>query len=150
MIKSELELVEVRLAELESERQSWLSRRAVLLNSSTSLSPLSSSQKIDIYMQLFRGRQDIYANRWQNKQARSGYSVACHNEWQQGKCNKPKVKCMECPHQSFKSLDQQAIYNHLSGKQVLGLYPLLQDDQFLVPNKENRYYDNLDGLTRKE
>ena len=47
-------------------------------------------------MWFFRGRDDIYAHRWQNKQGRSGYSVACHNEWRQGLCNKPKVKCMEC------------------------------------------------------
>lgn len=128
LAKTELELIDVRLAELESEQQSLLSKRTVLLNSRSYLSQLSSSQKIDIYMQLFLGRKDIYANRWQNKQGRSGYSVACHNEWQQGKCNKPKVKCMECPHQSFKPLDQQAIYNHLAGKQTVGLYPLLEDD----------------------
>ena len=30
-------------------------------------------------MWLFRDRDDIYAHRWQNKQGRSGYSVACHN-----------------------------------------------------------------------
>jgi hypothetical protein len=80
-------------------------------------------------MKLFRGRQDIYANRWQNKQGRNGYSVSCHNEWQQGKCNKPKVKCMECVNQAFKTLDQQAIYDHLAGKQTLGLYPLLEDNR---------------------
>jgi len=125
---NELNEIDAKLAQLNLDKQNLLSRRAALINSSVHEFQFSPSQKIDIYMQLFRGRQDIYANRWQNKQGRSGYSVACHNEWQQDKCNKPKVKCMECPHQAFKSLDQQAIYNHLSGKQVLGLYPLLKDD----------------------
>ncbi len=127
-VKIELQVIEARLAELEIEQQSLLAKRAALLNPDSSGARLSSSQKIDIYIQLFRGRQDIYANRWQNKQGRSGYSVTCHNEWQQGKCNKPKVKCMECTNQAFKTLDQKAIYNHLAGKQTLGLYPLLEDD----------------------
>ena len=125
---SELDKIDAKLAQLELDKQNLLSKRAVLMNIEEHQFQFSTSQKIDIYMQLFRGRQDIYANRWQNKQGRSGYSVACSNEWQQGKCNKPKVKCMECPNQAFKKLDQQAIYNHLSGKQTFGLYPLLKDD----------------------
>lgn len=118
----------MRLAELESERQRLLSKRAVLLNPNNNLSRLRSSEKIDIYMNLFRGRENIYAHRWQNKQGRSGYSVACLNEWRHGICNKPKVKCMECINQNFKKLDKRAIYGHLSGEQTLGLYPLLKDD----------------------
>lgn len=47
----------------------------------TSDSPLySPEQKIAIFRVLFRGRTDIFANRWQNKQGRSGYSVTCNNE----------------------------------------------------------------------
>ncbi|WP_254843546.1 hypothetical protein [Shewanella sp. UCD-KL21] len=123
----ELKTIEQRLVELEGERQTLLARRSALLDSNLAVLRLSSSQKIDIYMKLFRGRQDIYANHWQNKRGRSGYSVGCHNEWQQGKCNKPKIKCMECVHQAFKILDQKAIYNHLAGRHILGLYPLLED-----------------------
>ena len=126
--ETELKAIEARLSELEREREILLARRSALLDTNIAVLRLSSSQKIDIYMKLFRGRQDIYANRWQNKQGRSGYSVACHNEWQQGKCNKPKVKCMECVNQAFKVLDQQAIYDHLAGKHTLGLYPLLEDN----------------------
>jgi hypothetical protein len=126
--ESELEAIEARLSALESERELLLARRSALLDTNIVVLRLSSSQKIDIYMKLFRGRQDIYANRWQNKQGRSGYSVSCHNEWQQGKCNKPKIKCSECPNQAFKVLDQQAIYDHLVGRHTLGLYPLLEDN----------------------
>lgn len=128
MQKTELEYIEMRLAELENERQSLLSKRTALLNSSNQLPQLNPSQKIDIYMGLFRGRDDIYAHRWQNKQGRSGYSVACHNEWCQGLCNKPQVRCMECVNQDFKRLDKHSIYGHLSGEQTLGLYPLLEND----------------------
>lgn len=125
----ELKAIEARLNELENEREILLARRSALLDTNLAVLRLSSSQKIDIYMKLFRGRQDIYANRWQNKQGRCGYSVSCHNEWQQGKCNKPKVKCTECVNQKFKVLDQQAIYDHLAGSHILGLYPLLEDNR---------------------
>jgi superfamily II DNA or RNA helicase len=127
--ESELAAIEARLSELESEREMLLARRSALLDTNIAVLRLSSFQKVDIYMQLFRGRQDIYANRWQNKQGRSGYSVSCHNEWQQGKCNKPKIKCSKCPNQAFKVLEQQAIYDHLAGRHTLGLYPLLEDNR---------------------
>ncbi len=124
----ELEIIDKRLSELESERQILLARRSALLNSNLTMLSLNTTQKIDIYMGLFRGRKDIYANRWQSKEGRGGYSVSCHNEWQQGICFKPKVKCTECVNQAFKLLDRSAIYGHLSGKHTIGLYPLLEDN----------------------
>ena len=126
---TELKLIEARLIELKSEESILLTRRSALLDSNNAMLNLNASQKIDVFMKLFRGRQDIYANRWQNKQGRNGYSVSCHNEWQQGKCNKPKIKCTECAHQAFMILDQQACYDHLAGKHTLGLYPLLEDNR---------------------
>ena len=128
----ELRDIEVRLKELEDEKQKLLQRQKILNEQRTQTKPivnqLHTDQKVLLFQSLFKGRTDIFANRWQNKQGRSGYSVACHNEWQPGKCNKPKVKCSECNHQHYKALDQQVIYNHLSGKKVVGLYPLLEDN----------------------
>ncbi|WP_236701308.1 TOTE conflict system archaeo-eukaryotic primase domain-containing protein [Thalassomonas viridans] len=130
--KTELESIELRLVQLEQERKHLLLRKQALISAMNDerrvVVNFTPEQKVHIFAELFRGRTDIYANRWQNKQQRSGYSVACHNEWQQGKCHKPKVKCTECSYQAFKRLDHQAIYQHLSGKQSIGLYPLLEDD----------------------
>jgi hypothetical protein len=42
----------------------------------------SSAEKIKLYMSLFRGRDDVYAKRWENnKKGTAGYSPACGNEW---------------------------------------------------------------------
>ncbi len=79
-------------------------------------------------MTLFRGRTDVFAHHWQNSKGRSGYSVACENEWVPKLCHKPKVKCMDCANQQFKPITEQAIYQHLSGKKIVGLYPLLHDN----------------------
>ncbi|MEW8070927.1 MAG: DEAD/DEAH box helicase family protein, partial [Candidatus Thiodiazotropha sp.] len=87
----------------------------------------SPEQKIAVFRNLFRGRTDIFANRWQNQRGRSGYTVACDNEWAQGVCNKPRIKCLDCTHRQFGKLNDQVIYRHLAGQQVVGLYPLLQD-----------------------
>ncbi len=89
--------------------------------------PVHSGSRIAIYRSLFRGRTDIFANRWGNQQGRSGYSVACDNEWVKGICNKPRVKCLDCNHRQFSELNNRIIYRHLAGQQVVGLYPLLQD-----------------------
>ncbi|MEW8073669.1 MAG: hypothetical protein AB2826_24940, partial [Candidatus Thiodiazotropha sp.] len=83
----------------------------------------SPEQKIAVFRNLFRGRTDIFANRWQNQRGRSGYSVACDNEWVQGICNKPKIKCCDCTHRQFSALNDQVIYRHLAGRQVVGLFP---------------------------
>ncbi len=89
---------------------------------------LTPSQKAELFRGLFRGRQDVYAVRWESSSnGRSGYAVACANEWVQGICQKPRIKCGECPHKKFKPLDFNAVYGHLSGKHVAGLYPLLPD-----------------------
>jgi len=121
--------IDVRLAEIESEKTRLLDRKKQLLatNQLIPSSRFSLAQKVEIFRRLFRGRTDVFATRWENAQGRSGYAVACHNEWVTGVCNKPKVKCGDCPNRHYKTLDEQVIYDHLAGKHVVGLYPLLPD-----------------------
>ena len=50
--------------------------------------------KIALFRNLFRGREDVYSRRFVNwKTGRSGYAPACANEWLQGICEKPRIKC---------------------------------------------------------
>jgi hypothetical protein len=52
-----------------------------------------SVEKIKLFMSLFRGRDDVYAERWENsKKGTSGYAPACANEWKPGICQKSKTK----------------------------------------------------------
>ena len=60
--------------------------------------------------------------------ARKGYAPVCANEWVRGVCEKPRVKCGECPNQAFLAVTDQAIIEHLQGKHVIGVYPLLEDE----------------------
>jgi len=84
---------------------------------------------VALFRELFKGRTDVFARRWENAtKGRSGYAVACHNEWRSGLCNKPKIKCGECQNRRYQPLDERAIHTHLTGRQVIGLYPLLTDN----------------------
>ena len=88
-----------------------------------------SSDKIHLFMSLFKGRSDVYAKRWENKnKGISGYSPVCLNQWQAGVCKKPKVSCSKCENKDYAVLDENAIENHLRGNIVVGVYPMLQDE----------------------
>lgn len=127
----EIRTIDQRITVLDDQREQLLQRKQQLLNQSKTqqaLTSLSTEQKLTVFKNLFRGRVDIYATRWQNKQGRSGYSVACNNEWVQGVCDKPGIKCNECSNREYKVFNEQTIYCHLAGKHVVGLYPLLTDN----------------------
>ncbi len=87
-----------------------------------------SSDKIALFRSLFRGREDVYPIRWESKAGRSGYRPACSNEWVHGICEKPRIKCADCPHQAFVPISDNAVYEHLAGRRTVGVYPLLHDD----------------------
>lgn len=86
------------------------------------------SEKIKLFATLFRGRDDVYAKRWENKKGDTGYSPACRNEWKSGICRKPQVKCSVCAHRAYDELTEQVIEDHLRGKVVVGIYPLCTDE----------------------
>ena len=89
------------------------------------------NERIELFLDLFKGRTDVYATRWQSKNGKSGYTPACAHEWQQPICQKPSIKCADCTSRQLLPLTNRVIYNHLIGKQTIGLYPLLQDETCL-------------------
>lgn len=95
----------------------------------------SPEDKIALFRQLFRGRDDVYARRFESrKTGKAGYSPACSNEWMPGICEKPKIKCSACTHQRFLAVTSDAIRWHLIGHDdvgrefVMGVYPMLRDE----------------------
>lgn len=95
----------------------------------------SPEAKIALFRALFRGRDDVYARRFESrKTGKSGYSPACANEWAPSICDKPRIKCAVCPHQRFLPVTDNAVRWHLSGQDdtgrdfVMGVYPLLRDE----------------------
>ena len=97
---------------------------------------LTAQEKIDIYKNLFRGRDDVFATRWEsNDKTKTGYTPACLNEWKRGACVKiDKGKCKDCQNQKYASLSEYYIEQHLRGYKTYGMYPLLDgnDSYFIV------------------
>jgi len=98
----------------------------------TSISNKSDSMdKIKLFMSLFKGRDDVYAKRWENKRKGTfGYSPFCLNEWTAGLCAKPKGKCAGCGSKEYAVLDEAVIDAHLRGVNgfVAGIYPMCLDE----------------------
>jgi superfamily II DNA or RNA helicase/very-short-patch-repair endonuclease len=99
----------------------------------TQLSPPAA--KIALFRSLFRGREDVFPRRFESrKTGKTGYSPVCGNEWVPGVCEKPRIKCMECPHRRFLPITDDVIRWHLSGKDdggrefIMGTYPMLLDE----------------------
>ncbi|PHS24960.1 MAG: DEAD/DEAH box helicase [Methylophaga sp.] len=89
---------------------------------------LSIKEKIELFRRFFRGRDDVYPQRWESTKGKAGYVPACGNEWKPGVCHKPRVKCGQCSKRMLLPVSDEMIFNHLSGKQTIGVYPLLNDN----------------------
>jgi superfamily II DNA or RNA helicase len=87
-----------------------------------------SPEKIHLFRGLFRGREDVYAVRWESRAGKSGYAPSCAKEWRAGVCGKPKVKCADCGEREFVPLDDAVIDAHLRGTKTIGVYPLREDE----------------------
>lgn len=94
-----------------------------------------SAAKIRLFRSLFRGREDVYPRRFESrKTGKSGYAPACANEWVFGVCEKPRIKCTDCPNRRFFQITDEVIGWHLSGRDdrsadfVMGVYAMMQDE----------------------
>ena len=91
--------------------------------------PRTPIDKVRLFRSLFRGREDIFPTRFLSaKTGKSGYAPACQNKFVRGVCELPKVKCGDCPNQAFIPVDDAEVIGHLTGRHVMGVYPLLADE----------------------
>lgn len=91
----------------------------------TATAPRPKIEKVRLFRDLFRGRDDVFAIRWENRSGKFGYSPACANEWDPVLCRKP---CSRCPNSNYLPLTDSVIEEHLAGKKTVGIYPLLTDE----------------------
>lgn len=118
-----------RLRVENSKLKNQLSLKSAPSHSSAQIpSDLATEKKIKLFKSLFKGRTDVFPKRWESRNGKSGYSPACDNEWKPSLCEKPKTKCGQCNNRALTPLNDQVLYDHLSGKQTIGVYPLLLDD----------------------
>ena len=161
--------LERRLAELDRERASVLIALGQLkLRRTADMQPtpppqmegnvatmtaLSNAEKVTLFRSLFRGRDDVFPRRWENsKTGKTGYARVCRNEWVRGICEKPRIKCRNCPNQAFVPVSDDVVRSHLQGRDitnpgraeafVAGVYPLMTDEicWFVATDFDKQYW----------
>jgi superfamily II DNA or RNA helicase len=93
------------------------------------VSPPTPEEKIALFQSLFRGRQDVYAARWDGKGGKSGYSPAAAMDWRAIHSARPEErKHIARKTRALLPLTPDVIRRHLTGKHTIGIYPLLPDE----------------------
>ena len=139
-IDVEREVLFQELSELKYQfRQRHQKELRLLTETATVTQQSYTKDKINLFRDLFKGREDVYPKLFVNsKTGKSGYAPVCSNEWKPGVCEKPRIKCTDCQYRSFLPVNDQVISNHLAGVDnhrnqsadfVIGIYPLMIDDR---------------------
>ncbi|MFD1064750.1 TOTE conflict system archaeo-eukaryotic primase domain-containing protein [Oceanobacillus locisalsi] len=82
-------------------------------------------RRIEIFNSIFIGRQDVYAHRQEEPDGGAKYSPVYEKKevsFVYGHAESKGVK------NTYKRLTNQVIYSHLSGEEVVGIYPLLRNN----------------------
>lgn len=130
-IVGEIEKIDAQMSALAELKQKYLNRLHTATIPQTQPPPasyLGDEEKLALFQSRFQGRADVYARRWENRAGRSGYSPVCKNEWDRLLCRKPDKKCSDCDNRKLLPFDSSVAAKHLAGQIVVGVYPLLQND----------------------
>lgn len=83
----------------------------------------SAEQKLTLFRTLFAGREDVYAVRWENRcSSKAGWSPAVRGGWRRSAST----------HREYLPLTADIVAAHLTGRETIGLYPLLPGDACLL------------------
>lgn len=92
------------------------------------MSIIPENEKLNLIKNLFKGREDVFAIRWK-KGKKSGYMPAYYYDPYIYRLYKIKGGTFkDFPDKSYQQLTDQQISKHLNGKQLIGIYPLLQNN----------------------
>ena len=84
--------------------------------------------RLGILKALFKGREDVFAVRWE-KEGKAGYMPAYDLNWNEYAKHKTQGGSLKDFHnKSYQLLTDDKLNQHLSGKEIIGIYPLLQDN----------------------
>ena len=109
--------------------------------------PSITQMQINIFRDLFQGREDVFAVRWQ-KGKKKGYMPAYSYDPYMYRLHKMQGGTFKnYKDKSYLPLNDEQIYKHLTGSQFIGIYPLLQNakSKFIVADfdKENWINESL-------
>ena len=120
--------------------QALLSNKDIPMEQQTIKQHLSLDEKVDVFRNLFKGREDVFARRWYSKtNGKSGYQPVCRNEWDRQSYairknisvrnalqTTPAIICVRISMTSLANMDIRKMCWHMSGSVKIGI--------FLVPS----------------
>ena len=154
-INQALAAIEGELQQLDAHRAELLAQVAGLKQESAAILEAQATQgslalpgavtsrsaqevKVALFRSLFRGREDVYARRFESlKTGKKGYQPVCRNEWISGVCEKPRTRCDDCRFREYVPVTDDVVRNHLLGLDpqdrpgrdfTMGVYPMLPDE----------------------
>ena len=91
--------------------------------------PDKAAQRLALFRSLFRGREDVYAVRWEKPDGRAGYAPKADRDWKAylGARESDRRK-VDRQTRKLRPLTDDVVRGHLMGKQTIGIYPLLLDE----------------------
>jgi len=95
-----------------------LTNRKPIINQTKSKEEILRN-RVRLFRSLFKGREDVYAFRWEFADGKAGYSPSRKYKESGGESRKNR---------QFLPLTDQVIYDHLSGNKTIGIYPMLKNE----------------------
>ena len=102
-----------------------------------------SEEQLNLYMSLFRGRNDVYARRWE-KYGKCGYTPAYRFDWNEYLNHKARGgDFKDFTNKEVIPLTKDIIKKHLIGAYFIGIYPLLEDNTsyFIATDFDGKDWD---------
>lgn len=129
-------------------------KQKLINDSNKEKSTFTLEQKLEIFMDYFKGRDDVYPylSINNNNPNVKYYIPACVNEWKKGVCNKTMGKlCKACQYRENKPISKDTIKNHIYDNKTIGIYPMLEDETcyfiaFDFDDKKNENHVKVDVL----
>ncbi len=88
----------------------------------------SENEKLNLFKSLFKGREDVFAIHW-GKGKKSGYVPAYHYDPYMYRLHKIKGgNFKDYKGKTYLPLTDQQLLKHFNGEQLIGIYPLLQNN----------------------
>lgn len=84
-----------------------------------------AQQRIELFRSFFKGREDVFAYRWMNKEGKKQYSPVVQEKYRY--LNKQQRAAIK--DDIYVGFTNQAVYDHLAGKASYGIYLIVDENQ---------------------
>lgn len=134
-LQKRLESIEIEKKFLLSKIQSLMESEPIREIVSSAAPVLTTKERVSLFRSLFRGREDVYPQRYEPLGKKPWYGPVGTSGWNCKVCIAAKANLKKCPHREFSPLNDGIVYAHLAGTlgkdgtaTTIGVYTPLKDN----------------------